>query len=261
MRSRKNLLDLRRFRLIAGGILLATFGGPAAAQSGIPTNDPSTSRSVLELFTSQGCSSCPPADDLFHTFIDRPDVIALSMPVDYWDYLGWKDTLASSKFTARQKAYARDRGDGKVYTPQVVVNGMAHANGSSARDIEQAIQATAPSLTRARVPMSISLQNGRLVITATEQAGAAAGKESTIWLAVIQKHAEVVVRHGENHGRTLRYANVVRELTPVGMWSGAAVRVELDREAVIQPGATSCAVFIQSGKAGPILGAALLSGL
>src|SRR5580700_11394744 len=96
-------------------------------------------RSVVELFTSQGCSSCPPADKIIGELAKDPSVIALSMPIDYWDYLGWKDTLADARFSARQKAYSQMRGDRKVYTPQVVVNGSAHVVGSDRSGIEGAI--------------------------------------------------------------------------------------------------------------------------
>jgi hypothetical protein len=87
-------------------------------------------KDVLELFTSQGCDTCPPADQVLAKFAERPNIIAISLPVDIWDYLGWKDTLASDKNSERQKAYAKARGDGAIYTPQVVVNGMIGVNGS-----------------------------------------------------------------------------------------------------------------------------------
>ena len=96
-------------------------------------------RAVVELFTSQGCSSCPAADQLLGKLADDPSIVALSVPIDYWDYLGWKDTLADPRHTARQKAYSKVRGDREVYTPQVVVNGGLHALGSDKSAIERAI--------------------------------------------------------------------------------------------------------------------------
>src|SRR5579864_4014381 len=99
-------------------------------------------RAVVELFTSQGCSSCPPADKIIGELAKDPSVIALSMPIDYWDYLGWKDTLADARFSARQKAYSRMRGDRDVYTPQAIVNGSAHVVGSDRAGIERAIGTT-----------------------------------------------------------------------------------------------------------------------
>src|SRR3954465_15197222 len=99
-------------------------------------------RAVVELFTSQGCSSCPPADQIIGELAKDPNVIALSMPIEYWDYLGWKDTLADSRFSARQKAYSQMRGDRDVYTPQVVVNGTVHVIGSDREGIDDAISDT-----------------------------------------------------------------------------------------------------------------------
>ena len=99
-------------------------------------------RAVVELFTSQGCSSCPPADKILGELAKDPSVIALSMPIDYWDYLGWKDTLADARFTARQRAYSRVRGDREVYTPQAVINGSVHVIGSDRAGIENAINTT-----------------------------------------------------------------------------------------------------------------------
>ena len=112
---------------VAATVMLAT---PASA-------DP---RAVVELFTSQGCSSCPPADRILGELAKDPSIVALSLPIDYWDYLGWKDTLADSRFSARQKAYSRMRGDRDVYTPQVIVNGEAHVIGSDRAGIENAMR-------------------------------------------------------------------------------------------------------------------------
>ena len=110
-------------------------------------------KDVLELFTSQGCDTCPPADQVLAKFAERPDIIAITLPVDIWDYLGWKDTLASDKNSERQKAYAKARGDGAIYTPQVVVNGMIGVNGSDPAAIEEAIKITDEALKGGRVPI------------------------------------------------------------------------------------------------------------
>ncbi|HAR17590.1 MAG TPA: DUF1223 domain-containing protein, partial [Bradyrhizobium sp.] len=114
-------------------------------------------RAVVELFTSQGCSSCPPADKIIGDLAKDPNVIALSMPIDYWDYLGWKDTLADSRFSARQKAYSHMRGDRDVYTPQAVVNGSAHVIGSDRASIEDAIKSTEKGGTVMSVPVTMTL--------------------------------------------------------------------------------------------------------
>ncbi len=214
-------------------------------------------QAVVELYTSQGCSSCPPADALLRKLAERKDLVTLTLPVDYWDYLGWKDTLASARHGERQRAYAKLRGDGLIYTPQVVVNGRAHANGAKLEDIEAALAETAAQFKAYQVPLKVRMEQGTLVI---ETGGRQTQQpvEATIWLALVQKSAEVVVKKGENGGRKLVYVNVVRELTPIGMWSGKAETIRLDRQAVMRPGTEACAVLIQKAKAGPILGAAWL---
>src|ERR1700754_1437093 len=112
-------------------------------------------RAVVELFTSQGCSSCPEADKVLGELAKDPNVIALSLPIDYWDYLGWKDTLADSRFSARQKAYSHIRGDREVYTPQAVVNGEVHVLGSDREGIEDAATRTQNAGDAMSVPVSI----------------------------------------------------------------------------------------------------------
>ena len=238
---------------------LITAVAPAAswAQEGVPA--PSHIVGVIELFTSQGCSSCPPADVLIKTYAARNDILALSLPVDYWDYLGWKDTLGSPKNSERQRNYAKARNDGQVYTPQAVVNGIAHVNGASAESIDAALAKTEAQLATNRVPLTFSLDRGNIVIEAGQAAETATIKEATVWLAVIQKSTDVVVARGENHGRTLSYTNVVRELTPVGTWTGQPMRIQLARSAVMRPQMESVAILIQQGKAGPIIGAAVSS--
>lgn len=215
---------------------------------------------VVELYTSQGCSSCPRADALLGRLAKRDDIVALSFPVDYWDYLGWKDTLASPKFSERQRAYAQARGDGAIYTPQAVVNGVSHVNGGDEAQIDRAIDKTAKQLATLYVPIRLSKSGGKLVIEAgAAQAGAAAqAKEATLWLAVVAGSIQVMVQRGENQGKSLTYYNVVRELTPIGMWSGKAMTVQLERDTFMRPHTEQCAVLLQQGRAGPIVGAAML---
>src|SRR5437868_14905051 len=114
---------MRGRRLFTLAAVATTLTAGASALAGEP-------RAVVELFTSQGCSSCPPADKLMGEFAADPSLVSISLPIDYWDYLGWRDTLADPRHTARQKAYSKGRGDREVYTPQVVVNGSLHALGS-----------------------------------------------------------------------------------------------------------------------------------
>ncbi|MEQ1612859.1 MAG: DUF1223 domain-containing protein, partial [Hyphomicrobiaceae bacterium] len=197
-------------------VVVLTVAGAAQAQTVAP------SLTVVELFTSQGCSSCPAADALFKAYAARRDLVALSMPVDYWDYLGWKDTLASPKCSKRQRAYAKVRGDGQVYTPQLVVNGRAHVNGASKNEIEAALKAAAGQL--AGVAIKAVVDGGLITIDMPVTTLKVA--EATVWLAVVQAEAVVEIRAGENRGRNLTYYNVVRDLVPIGMWNGTAATIK-----------------------------------
>jgi hypothetical protein len=214
----------------------------------------------VELFTSQGCSSCPAADAMLSQLATDDDLIAISLSVDYWDYLGWKDTLAQAKFSDRQKAYSKSLGDGMVYTPQMVINGRAHVNGSDEAKIKRAIDKTSDAFTASLVPVRMSAVNGRVVVeVGTEQETKA--KDATVWLAVISKAVEVPITRGENKGKTIIYSNVVRELMPIGTWNGKQIIVQLERDTFMHSQAERCAVLVQQGKGGPIVGAALLAKL
>ncbi|MDX2159071.1 MAG: DUF1223 domain-containing protein [Hyphomicrobiaceae bacterium] len=259
-------MRLHSATVLAGTILFGTVLAGLGASSSVAQEKrqaagaPSQITTVLELFTSQGCSSCPPADALMHSYAGRKDVIALSLPVDYWDYLGWKDTLANPKFSARQRYYAKERGDGRVYTPQMVVNGRAHVNGSSAAAIDEAIIGTRAEMAREHVPVQVRMDGHHILIETGEAPTGSPHREATIWLVTLHKETEVKIERGENRGKTVKYYNVVRDMSPIGMWSGKAGKLELSRDAVAEPGNELCAVILQIGKAGPIVGAAV-SGL
>jgi len=229
----------------------------AASKDGAASDSPLT---VVELFTSQGCSSCPSADAILAKLATRADVLALSLPVDYWDYLGWKDTLANPKFAERQKAYKSALGVPMIYTPMMVVSGLTQVNGSDEEKVLLAIEKSARIVAATRVPLRIVAKDGHLVIEAgaVKQIGHPHPKDATLWLAPIAKSVEVPIARGENRGKTVTYYNVVRELIPVGMWTGDAVTVQLDRSSVMRPGAERCAALLQQGRGGPIIGAALL---
>lgn len=227
-------------------IALLSFGAAVGAQTAEAEEHAPV---VLELFTSQGCSSCPGADALLRTYADRKDVVALSMPVDYWDYLGWKDTLANPKFSRRQRDYAKSRGDGQVYTPQLVVNGRSHVNGASRAAVEDALNGIVGSNGVGKI--KARLAHGTITIDVPPVNG-----EPTIWLAVIQPSAEVTVRSGENRGRKLAYFNVVRELVPLGMAGAAATEVKQQTAVLTSGDGLRYAVLIQDGIGGPIVSAA-----
>lgn len=208
-------------------------------------------RAVIELFTSQGCSSCPPADALLAEIARDPDIIALSLPVDYWDRLGWKDTFAEHAFTERQVAYADVRGDGKVYTPQAVVNGQQHVVGSSRGDIDAAVADTAGALS---VPLRVARRGDDLVVTVGAGPGTTNG---TVVLMPLIGARDVSVGRGENARRTLTYTNIVRDIVPIADWTGAAL--ERTVPAAQFKDYDSVVAILQKGsprKPGAILGAA-----
>ena len=215
-------------------------------------------KAVVELFTSQGCSSCPPADKVLGELAKDPSVIALSLPIDYWDYLGWKDTLADSRFSARQKAYSHMRGDRDVYTPQVIVNGAAHVIGSDRARIEGAIKDTNKTDKVMSVPVTMSLSGKQLTVSV------AAGKEGApaqgeVWLCSISKSVPISIGRGENRGREIVYHNVVRNLLKVGDWNGGPESWTVPLDSVMRDGIDAAAVLVQDGnrdKPGPMLGAA-----
>lgn len=231
---------------LAFAVVLAE--APASAQ-----DQPKT---VIELYTSQGCSSCPPADKLLGKLARQPDLVALTFPVDYWDYLGWKDTLASPANSARQRSYARARGDGQVYTPQMVIDGIYHAVGSHAADVRHSVLKARKKLKDERVSLSLSTEGDTLVITAGEAPPGSHAKPATIWLALIKSSETVKINRGENRGKTITYHQVVRHMTPVGQWNGQEVTVRLPKQHLQNGGSDGCAVLLQQDMAGPVLAAA-----
>ena len=218
--------------------------------------DTAPAKAVLELFTSQGCSSCPAADTLFRKFTGRDDLIALTFNVDYWDHLGWRDTLGSPENTARQVAYARSRGDGRVYTPQVVVGGIMHAVGSREQDIEDAIARTRRSLAGQRIGMKLSVEGDTLLVNIDGLPSGAKPAKGTVWLALYEDSVNVAVQRGENHGRDLVYYNVVRSFSPVGQWTGEPLILRLPKQHLVSGGHDGCAVLLQIDMAGAVVGAA-----
>jgi hypothetical protein len=229
---------------------------PARAEP--PANAPAEPRAVIELFTSQGCSSCPAADKLLGELAADRSLVPISVPIDYWDYLGWKDTLADPRNTARQKAYAHARGDGQVYTPQVVVNGSVHALGSDKAAIELAIAKSRKSGAMSLSPVTLALGDGRLNVTVPDVADGRSGAE--VWLFGLVKAATVAIGRGENKGRTITYNNVVRRWIKLGDWTGKANSWSIPMQTLKGDGIDEAVVLVQSGtteKPKAILGATL----
>lgn len=198
---------------------------------------------VVELFQSQGCSSCPPAIANVNAIADRPDVLALTFSVTYWDRLGWKDTFAKPAFTERQWDYAHARGGGGVFTPQIVVNGLTSIVGARRAQLDQALAATPAT----RAQPAIAPSAGGITIAAGQTS-----RPASVWLVDFDPRARAVpIGAGENSGRTIVHRNVVTGLTLLGSWSGAAARFPLPPER----SGIRRAVLVQIDRAGPIISA------
>ena len=246
--SRPLVLSRRSFAALSAGAAVASLLGPVRAEAqDYPV--------VVELFTSQGCSSSPPADALLGELSRQPGIVALSLNVDYWDYLGWRDTLGSADCTQRQRDYAARRGDGRVYTPQAVINGRTEVVGSDRDGIMAAI---ARERSRGAGPVPVSLSSGGQEVRV--EIGAEPSQDlrrnATIWVATVVPRAVVDIERGENAGRTIAYTNVVRKIVPAGMWNGQPIGLSLPRPAIMAEG-TYCVALLQADGMGPILGASL----
>ncbi|HEX2652658.1 MAG TPA: DUF1223 domain-containing protein [Xanthobacteraceae bacterium] len=213
---------------------------------------------VVELFTSQGCSSCPPADKLAGELARDPSLLVMSLPVDYWDYLGWKDTLALPRHTARQRAYARHRGDREVYTPQVVVNGSVHVLGSDKSAIERAVSQTRQQTNTLSLPIKMAVSDSKITISIQPVNADKAALNGEVWLCALTKSVPINIQRGENQGHTITYHNVVRRWIKLGDWDGTNRNFSVPTAELAETVDTA-AVLVQSGtpdNPGRILGAA-----
>lgn len=203
---------------------------------------------VLELYTSQGCSSCPPADALLHKIAkEYEDVIALALHVDYWDYIGWKDAFADPAHSKRQKAYARAAGHRSVFTPQMIIGGLDHVVGYKPMDVANVIQ------THRAVPdevdVSARFSGGDVVITLVPKRGPETYRVSLVGYS---NGETVAIHRGENAGKTISYTNTVRELVDLGEWGAKSVTSMRHRK----PEGDKAVVFVQKAGMGPMVGAA-----
>lgn len=266
--------------------LLLALSLAAALQGGAARADDLKPKAVVELFTSQGCASCPPADTLLSELATDPQVIALTLAVDYWDYVGWKDTLAKHGHSLRQRAYADLRGDRMIYTPQMVVDGVVAAKGSDRRSVEKAISRVRSDESILSVPVKLVREKDALVIelpAAKGHEGAPAGGggpvgepaptgtshvpvapeiSADVWVCPVIASQAVSIGRGENAGKTVTYTNIVRGWIRLGPWTGGAARYEVDLSRIQREGVDQVVVMVQSGSPGapgPILGAAKLA--
>ncbi|MBO6717173.1 MAG: DUF1223 domain-containing protein [Rhizobiaceae bacterium] len=239
-------------------LALAFLAAPALSQAPAMAGDKPIA--VVELFTSQGCSSCPPADALFGELVAEGEVVALAYHVDYWDYLGWKDTLGSPGSTARQRAYGRALGQTSIYTPQVVVNGRTHMAGSNSGAVRRAIETRADTVEGLTVDLSATYAGENLVIEAG--AGQIGQRKAHVILVSFDAAHVVQIQRGENRDRTLTYHNAVTAMQTVGVWKGRSARFELPMNEIAAKGTGGCAVLLQAvgtdGLPGPILGATMV---
>jgi hypothetical protein len=230
---------MNKAQTLAASLCLAFAAMPAAA-AGRPI--------VVELFTSEGCSSCPPADALLAELVKRPDVLALSFHVDYWDRLGWKDPFSSAAATARQRDYAALLGLGSGYTPQIVVDGRWQAVGSDRGEVDHALSA-AERQPAPTVPVTLALADGRARVEFGAAAGAAAA--DVLLVGFDRRHTDRV-GGGENDGRTLTHVDVVRGFAKIGRFDGTAAAIQ----AKVPWPADRVAAIVQA-KDGRILGVAI----
>lgn len=202
---------------------------------------------VVELFTSQGCHSCPPADELLGELAERDDVLPLGFHVTYWDRLGWPDTLGLEEGTARQENYGYLLGTGRIYTPQMVVHGQIDVVGSQRSRVFKALD-----IMEANRPdgLEITINDNRLSI------GAGDTEPATVWLVAYDDVHEVAIERGENRGKTLKYYNSVRELTKIGKFDGKALDLELPLARMSGEGRDGAAVLVQRDSDGAMLTAA-----
>jgi hypothetical protein len=240
----------------AGRLALAALAVLLGATTPISAGSPV----VVELFTSQGCSSCPPADEYLGELMQRGNIIPLAFHVDYWNYIGWTDPFASKQMTHRQKAYSRALGQRYIYTPEMVVNGTTQEVGSNRGGVEALIEAARKE---AQTGPAISLTREddgkiRLRIGAAAPRAAAAKEIATVWLVKFDREHRTTVAVGENEGRTLTDYNAVRTLHQLGSWTGEALDIVYDANDPDEPGNGGCAVLVQRDGAGPIIAAAML---
>ena len=231
--------------------LLAVSAGTTSALAGEPA-----AKGVVELFTSQGCSSCPKADKALETLIREGNVVALAYHVDYWNYLGWTDTMSSKENTNRQYAYARMFGRGTVYTPQAVINGREHVNGGDIDQIRSQLQNLDTQGRGLSVEVAAEIVNDEIRI----DIGNGEGKANVV-VAYFDGEQAVDIKDGENQGRRVAYWHPVTAVETIGMWEGRDMSLVLPASMLNVDG--GAAVLQQRMKSadtpGAILGAAIVT--
>ncbi|MFQ0815553.1 hypothetical protein AVM02_06740 [Brucella anthropi] len=231
------------------------FTGCISMQGLAKAQDSNRKTAVLELYTSQGCKSCPPADQNFAKYADDPNVLALSFHVNYWDYMGWRDTLATQENTDRQNAYRNSFNARMIYTPQAIINGTAEVNGRDSGSLRTQVGAKTLD-----VPVSIAqLNDGRLSIDIG--AGEKPKAPVHVVLFYFRDSVTIPITEGENAGQTVTYRNTVHDTTTIGMWDGKPLKIEIPASELKRKDVSGCAVVLQETRddntLGPIHGAAM----
>ena len=239
----------RRSLLIGG----AAAAGVAVTAARVATAKPPGAAEgpwAIELFTSQGCSSCPPADAYLGALAKRPDIVALSFHVDYWDYIGWKDAFATRATTDRQRAYARVLKQRYVYTPEMVVEGIGHDTGRERAGIERLVGEAQRRSAKRATPELSRTSGGALTVKLADFP--IEGLPADVTLAIYDRRHSTPVASGENQGRMLENFNIVRRLEVLSRWDGAAASWTIE-DAGLQPG-LGAAVIVQRADHGPVIG-------
>ena len=241
------------FRPLFGALALLVLALPAATLS-VAGEVRVGPKAVLELFTSQGCSSCPEADAMLDELGQRQDVIALAYHVDYWDYIGWQDTFGAKEHSQRQRDYASAWGSSRIFTPQLVVNGECGVVGNKRDKVDAA-------LATAAMPLDVALaEAGNDVLDVSIAGSAGTTGEAVVWLVTFIDRAEVEIDRGENQGRKFAYTHIVTGRQVLGRWDpqdGATLQLKLAE--VFTGASDGAAILVQQDKdglPGPILGAA-----
>ena len=235
--------------------LLGALAGATLASSGAGAGE--RVLTVVELFTSQGCSSCPPADDHLGDLADREEILALSFHVDYWDYIGWKDPFANPAHTERQRQYQTFFNSRYVYTPQMVVQGAYQAVGSKRGEIAEQIK---KSRSRPRLDVTLARAADEIAIRVGPSGNSGVkADDAAVWFVAFDDRHQTAVARGENKGRQIVNRHIVRRFDLVGTWNGSAFDARIAVPAPGQPGGYGAAVLVQSLTTGHILGAARLA--
>jgi hypothetical protein len=239
-----NLMSLKRTRILfaSAALVSSLIVAPLNATAEMPV--------VVELFTSQGCSNCPPADAFLTELAKRDDVIALSYPITYWDHLGWADTLARPEHSERQRGYNRTLGKDMVYTPEMVIDGATHEVGSRKDIVAAKIEQARSSRSGHGAAIAVTKTNGRIILDIPT--APAAAQACTVWFVPFIAEETVAIGNGENKGRTVTYTNVARVPRYLGTWNGEEKSIALELSSEFQEAFSGFALLIQDAETGPI---------